>query len=264
MMYNIHIKTDFVFTAAVAAVVILLIIPLPAILLDILIGLNLILVLLLFLIVLRTRKAMDFSSLPTALLILSFFGLIINVSSARLIISKGADFDGRIIRGVSSLAAAGSNGMADLIIRFVIFSVIIAVLAVVLTKKSIYITEENARLTLDAQTGKQMAVEAERNSGTITIKEFSIRRDDLQQEVDFYSAMDGASKFVSGNVKIGFFISIVNVLGGIITGVLFFDKTLNDAVRTFIFLSIGNGIVQMFPAILLSAISGIIISRNVK
>ena len=263
-MCNIHIKTDFVITGAVAAVVLLLIIPLPAIFLDILIGLNLFLVLFLLLIVLCTRKATDFSSLPAVLLLFTFFGLIINVSSVRLILTKGADFDGRIIRAVSSLVAAGSNGMADLIIRFMIFSVIIAVLVVVITKKSIFITAENARFTLDALPGKQMAVETEYNSGAITEEVLISRKNDLQREVDFYGAMDGACRFVSGNVKVGFFIIIVIALGGIVLGVHFFNESLNDAAKTFIPLSIGNGVVQLFPAILLSAVSGVIISREAK
>ncbi|GHV85636.1 flagellar biosynthesis protein FlhA [Spirochaetia bacterium] len=256
-------KSDLVIAIAVVAVVMMLVIPLPTVLLDALMAMNLILALLILLIVLYTRKATDFASFPTVLLVSTVFGLAINVSSTRLILTRGAAFDGRMIRAFSSFVV-GSGGTEGLVVGFVIFIVIIAVQAVVITKGATRIAEVAARFTLDALPGKQMAIEAEYNSGAITEEESIGRKNDLQREVDFYGAMDGSSKFISGNVKVGILITAVNILGGIIIGTVLHSESLGSAVGTYISFSIGDGLLSQFPALLVSTATGIIVTRSVS
>jgi flagellar biosynthesis protein FlhA len=256
-------RTDITIAAAVVAVVMMLVIPLPTVLLDALMALNLILALLILLIVLYTRKATDFSSFPTVLLVSTVFGLAINVSSTRLILTKGAAFDGRMIRAFSTFVV-GNSGTEGLVVGFVIFIVIIAVQAVVITKGATRIAEVAARFTLDALPGKQMAIEAEYNSGAITEEESIARKNDLQREVDFYGAMDGSSKFISGNVKVGILITVVNILGGIIIGTVLHNETVSAALGTYISFSIGDGLLSQFPALLVSTATGIIVTRSVS
>ena len=256
-------STDIAIAAAVVAVVMMLIIPLPTVLLDALMAMNLILALLILLIVLYTRKATDFSSFPTVLLVSTVFGLAINVSSTRLILTKGAAFDGRMIKAFSSFVV-GSGGTEGLVVGFVIFIVIIAVQAAVITKGATRIAEVAARFTLDGMPQKQMAVEAEYNSGVITEEESIIKRKDIQREADFYGAMDGSTKFISGNVKVGILITAVNIVGGIIIGTILHGEAISAAVGTYIAFSIGDGLLSQFPALLVSTATGIIVTRSVS
>ncbi|MDR2740309.1 MAG: flagellar biosynthesis protein FlhA [Treponema sp.] len=256
-------STELVMAVAVVAVVIMLIIPLPTILLDALMAMNLVLALLILLIVLYTRKATDFSIFPTVLLVSTVFSLALNVSSTRLILTQGADFNGRMVRAFSSFVV-GSGGTEGLVVGFVIFIIIIAVQAVVITKGATRIAEVAARFALDALPGKQMAIEAEYNSQAITEEEAIARKNDLQREVDFYGAMDGSSKFISGNVKVGILITVVNVIGGIIIGTLIHGEPITVAVGTYISFSIGDGLLSQFPALLISTATGIIVTRSVS
>ncbi|MDR2630235.1 MAG: flagellar biosynthesis protein FlhA [Spirochaetaceae bacterium] len=256
-------RTDLFIAIGVVAVVMMLIIPLPTVLLDALMAMNLVISLLILLIVLYTKKATDFSVFPTLLLVITVFGLALNISSTRLILTQGAAFDGRMIRAFSSFVV-GSGGTEGLVVGFIIFIVIIAVQAVVITKGATRIAEVAARFALDAMPGKQMAIEAEYNSGAITEEESITRKNDLQREVDFYGAMDGSSKFVSGNVKVGILITAVNILGGIIIGSVFHGEPISAAVGTYISFSIGDGLLSQFPALLVSTATGIIVTRSVS
>jgi flagellar biosynthesis protein FlhA len=233
------------------------------VLLDALMAMNLVLSLLILLIVLYTRKATDFSVFPTMLLVITVFGLALNVSSTRLILTKGAAFDGRMVQAFSSFVV-GSGGTEGLVVGFIIFIVIIAVQAMVITKGATRIAEVAARFALDAMPAKQMAIEAEYNSQAITEEEAIARKNDLQREVDFYGAMDGSSKFVSGNVKIGILITAVNILGGIIIGAVFHGEPISMAVGTYVAFSIGDGLLSQFPALLVSTATGIIVTRSVS
>jgi flagellar biosynthesis protein FlhA len=256
-------RSDIAIAGAVVAVVIMMMIPLPTPLLDALMAMNLILSLLILLIVLYTKKATDFSSFPTVLLVSTVFGLALNVSSTRLILTKGVNFDGRMVLAFSTFVV-GSGGREGLVVGFVIFIVIIAVQAIVITKGSTRIAEVAARFTLDALPGKQMAIEAEYNSGAITEEESIARKDDLQREVNFYGAMDGSSKFISGNVKVGILITAVNILGGSIIGATIHGESISSAVGTYITFSIGDGLISQFPALLVSTATGIIVTRSVS
>ncbi len=219
--------------------------------------------LLIILITLYARRALDFSVFPTLLLVVTIFGLALNVSSTRLILSLGHKFDGKLIRAFASFVV-GTKGAEGLVIGFIIFIIIIAVQFIVITKGATRIAEVAARFTLDALPGKQMAIEAEYNSGAISEEEATRKKNDLQREVDFYGAMDGASKFVSGNVKVGILITVVNMIGGMIVGMSLHGENLSTAVNTYIALTIGDGLVSQFPALLVSTATGLIVTRAVS
>jgi flagellar biosynthesis protein FlhA len=253
--------SDAAVAGATIAVVLMMIIPIPTVLLDALLAVNLTIAILIILIVLYTRKATEFSIFPTMLLVTTVFGLALNISSTRLILSKGATFDGRLIRSFATFVVGGSEGGEGLVIGFIIFIVIIAVQAVVITKGATRIAEVAARFTLDGLPGKQMAIEAEYNSGSISEEEALRRKSEVQREVDFYGQMDGASKFISGNVKIGIFISVVNLLGGFIVGMVLHGESFQVAIATYTMLTIGDGLLAQLPALLVSTATGIIVTR---
>ena len=241
----------------------MLIVPLPTVLLDLLMIINLVFSLLTILIVLYSRDALDFSVFPTVLLVLTVYGLALNVSSTRLILSQGVDFNGKIIRAFSNFVV-GSSGASGLVIGIIIFIIIVAVQFIVITKGSTRVAEVAARFTLDALPGKQMSIEAEYNAGVITEEEAHSRKYDLEREVDFYGAMDGASKFVSGNVKVGILITVVNILGGIIIGTVVRGETIGTALENYFSLAIGDGLVTQFPALIISSATGLIVTRAIS
>jgi len=256
-------RSDMAIAGAVVVVVVMLVVPLPTVLLDALMALNLILSLLILLIVLYTKKATDFSSFPTVLLVSTVFGLALNVSSTRLVLTQGKNFDGKMIKAFSSfvVGSGGQGSSESLVVGFVIFIVIIAVQAVVITKGATRISEVAARFTLDSLPGKQMAIDAEFNSGAIDQKEALLRKEVLQRESDFYGSMDGASKFISGNVKVGILITAVNILGGVIIGSTLLGEDLSTAFGTYVSFSIGDGLLSQFPALFISTAMGIVVAR---
>jgi len=256
-------RSDIFVAVGVIVVVMMLIIPLPAVLLDALMAFNIILSLLTILIVLYTRRALEFSIFPTLLLVTTVYGLALNVSSTRLILSQGNQFGGKLVRAFGHFVV-GTGGVQGIVIGLIIFTILIAVQFVVITKGATRVAEVAARFTLDALPGKQMAIEAEYNSGAITEEESMKRKNDLQREVDFYGAMDGASKFVSGNVKIGIFITTINLIGGIIVGMTLHGEAFNEALNTYSNLTIGDGLVTQFPALLVSTATGLIVTRAIS
>ncbi len=256
-------RSDALVAVGVVVIVMMLIIPLPTVLLDTFMATNIVLSLLTILIVLYTKNALEFSIFPTLLLVMTVFGLALNVSSTRLILSQGTQFDGRIVRAFGRFVV-GTAGAEGLVIGIIIFLIIVAVQFFVITKGATRVAEVAARFTLDALPGKQMAIEAEYNSGAITEEVATKRKRDLEKEVDFYGAMDGASKFVSGNVKVGILITAVNMIGGIIVGMTIHGEPLNVAVDTYISLTIGDGLVSQFPALLVSTATGLIVTRAVS
>jgi flagellar biosynthesis protein FlhA len=245
---------------AVMTVVVMLILPLPTVLLDALMAINIIFSLLVLLIVLYTQKPTEFNLFPTILLVATVFSLALNVSSTRLILTQGERFNGRMIRAFSSFVV-GSGGNEGIVVGFIIFIIIIAVQAVVITKGATRVSEVAARFTLDSMQVKMMAIETEYSSGSISEEESQRRKAQVQKESDFYGSMDGASKFISGNVKIGIFITVINVLGGIIIGVAMHGEPLGNAVSNYIGFSIGDGLLSQFPALLVSTAMGIVVTR---
>ncbi len=257
-------RADLFVAAGAIVIVMMLIIPLPTVLLDLLMALNLVLNLLILLIVLYTRKATDFSVFPTLLLVSTVFGLGLNVSSTRLILSQGMKFDGKMIKAFSTFVIGNKGGGEGLVIGFVIFIILIAVQAFVITKGATRVAEVAARFTLDAMPTKNMAIEAEYNSGAITEEEARARKREVQKEADFYGAMDGASKFVSGNVKIGIFITVVNIIAGLSFGMIFRGEPFAQAVGTYAALTIGDGLLSQLPALFVSVATGLIVTRSVS
>jgi len=256
-------RSDIFVAVGVIAVVMMLIIPLPAFILDTLMSVNIVLSLLTILIVLYSRNALDFSVFPTLLLIATVFGLALNVSSTRLILSQGSQFQGKLVRAFGTFVV-GAQGLEGYVIGFIIFVIIIAVQFIVITKGSTRVAEVAARFTLDALPGKQMAIEAEYNSGLITEEEASRKKSEIQREADFYGAMDGASKFVAGNVKVGILITLINVIGGMIVGMTIHGESFNVALDTYVSLTIGDGLVTQLPALLISTSTGVIVTRAVS
>lgn len=256
-------RSDVFVAFGVVAVVMMLIIPLPTVLLDTLMTINLLLSLLTILIVLYTKNALEFSVFPTLLLVTTVYGLALNVSSTRLILSQGAAFDGQIVQAFARFVV-GTEGTAGLVIGLIIFVILVAVQFIVITKGATRVAEVAARFTLDSLPGKQMAIEAEYNSGTLTEEEMTKKKMELEREVDFYGAMDGASKFVSGNVKVGILITVINIVGGIVVGTTIHGETIVAALNTYVSLTIGDGLVTQFPALLISTATGLIVTRAIS
>jgi len=243
---------------AVITIVLAIILPMPTVLLDALMAFNLIFALLILLNVLYAHKPTEISLFPTLLLVSTIFSLALNVSSTRLILTQGARFDGRMIKAFSTFVV-GSGGTQGLVVGFIIFIIIIAVQIIVITKGATRVSEVAARFTLDSMTVKMMAVETEYNSGAISEEEAKHQKREIRQESDFYGSMDGASKFISGNVKVGVFIIIVEMLGGFIIGSAMYGE--QDVVSTYISLAVGDGLVTQLPALLISVAMGIVVTR---
>ena len=239
--------------------VLLIIIPIPVLLLDILMGLNILLAILILFIVLYIKKATDFSLFPSIVLVSTVFCLIVNVCAARLIWIKGADFDGRLIRFVSSLIVGPE---ADrLIIGLIIFLAIATVHTLIIAKGAMRGAEVAARFLLDSLQGKQMAIDAEYSSGVIDQNEAVCRKQALQQESDFFGALDGASHFMSGIAKVGIFITAVIIIAGTLIDHLIREIALSDAIATYFILAIGSGILFMIPASIVAIAVGTVVTR---
>ena len=246
----------------VLAIIAIMLIPIPALLLDILIALNLFLSFVVLFIVIHNKKPGEFSLFPTVLLALTVFGLAINLSAARLILVKGEYIDSWIIRTVSSIVA-GSGETAHLVIGSILFIAALAVQVLVIAKGTVRVSEVAARFALNACPAKYMSIDAEYSSGTINEKEAAYRKETVQRENDFLGAMDGASRFVSGNIKIGILVISVIILGGILIGTKFNDNTMIEAVKIYVPLGIGYGIISMLPALILCTTIGITITRTI-
>lgn len=247
----------------VCAAVLMLLVPLPAVLLDLGMLLNICFSLLVILIVLQARNTLEFTAFPTMLLLVTVFGLALNVSSTRLILTQGAAFDGRIVRAFGSFVV-GASGIAGYLIGLIIFTIIIAVQFVVITKGSTRVAEVAARFALDALPARQMAIDAEYHAGLLTEAQARRRKQELQLQSDFYGAMDGASKFVSGSVRVAILITLINLGGGLIMGVSVHGEPLAAAAQTYVSLTIGDGLVTQLPALLIATATGIVVTRAVS
>lgn len=256
---KLYQQSDLVLGVGVVTILAMLVIPLPAFMLDLFIAMNLMLALVVLLTVMYTSNSSDFSVFPSLLLISTMFRLAINVSSTRLILTEGTQFDGKIIQTFGEFVVAGNY-----VVGFIIFIILIAVQFVVITKGATRVAEVAARFTLDALPGKQMAIDAEYNNGRISEDEARQRRQALDKEVDFYGAMDGASKFVSGDVKVGILITLVNIIGGFVIGMAIHGESFQVAVDTYIKLTIGDGLSSQIPSLLITTATGIIVTRSIS
>lgn len=258
-MPKIYQQADILIAVGVIVVVLMLIIPLPDLFLDILIALNLMGGIIILLSVMYIKSTTDFTVFPALLLISTVFRLALNVSSTRLILLKGPAFDVKIIRAFGDFVVGGNY-----VVGFIIFIILVAVQFIVITKGATRISEVAARFALDAMPGKQMSIEAELNSGLITQDEARQKQLNIKKEAEFYGQMDGASKFVQGDVKVGLIITIINIIGGLIIGMAMRGETISTALKTYTLLTVGDGLVAQIPALLISTATGIIVTRSVS
>lgn len=239
----------------VVGIVLLLVVPIPTLLLDILIIINIVFALLVLMNTMFVKKPLDFSVFPSLLLVATLFRLGLNVASTRLVL--GQAHAGQVIQAFGEVTVGG-----NLIIGAVIFLILVVIQFVVVTKGAERVAEVGARFTLDAMPGKQMAIDADLNSGLITDAEAKERRVEVSAEADFYGAMDGASKFVKGDAIVGIIIIIINLIGGIAIGMIQRGMDLADAVHTYSLLSMGDGLVSQIPALLMAVATGMIVTRS--
>jgi flagellar biosynthesis protein FlhA len=244
---------------AVVAILMVLLVTLPPVILDVGLTLNLSIALTILLVVLYVRHPLEISTFPTILLLATLFRLSLNIASTRLILlngDRGTSAAGNVIEAFGDFVVGGS-----FLVGLVVFLLFVIINFVVITKGSGRIAEVAARFTLDAMPGKQMAIDADLNNGTIDDAEARSRREKIQREADFYGAMDGASKFVRGDAIAGLLITGVNILGGLAIGTLEHDLALSDAFSTYTLLTVGDGLVTAIPSLLISVAAGVIVTR---
>ncbi|WP_182870000.1 flagellar biosynthesis protein FlhA [Stieleria mannarensis] len=247
-------RSELWLSASFLAMLIVLIIPLPTFLLDMFLACNIAAAILLLLVTLGAKRPLDIASFPSLLLLLTLFRLSLNVATTRLILLDGNA--GKIVLTFGDFVVGG-----NLVVGLVIFLILVTIQFIVITKGATRISEVNARFTLDAMPGKQMAIDAELNSGAIDEKEARDRRKGLTQEAEFYGAMDGASKYVRGDAIAGLIIMVVNILGGVILGVSD-GQAITDAVQIYSILTIGDGLVSQIPALIIATSAGILVTKS--
>jgi flagellar biosynthesis protein FlhA len=245
---------DLGVAVAVVLVVVMMVLPLPTILIDILITINLSVALTVILLSMYTQDALELSVFPALLLFTTLFRLAINISVTRQVLLHGDA--GSVIHAFGSFVVGG-----NVVVGLVVFLIIVVVQFVVITNGAGRVAEVAALFTLDAMPGKQMAIDADLNAGQITEDQARARREKIQQEADFYGAMDGASKFIKGDAVAGVVIVAINLLAGIAIGMLQQGRTFSDALNTFSLLSVGDGLAAQIPALLISTATGIIVTR---
>lgn len=247
-------RTDVLVASSVLAILMVMILPIPSGLLDFFLAINISLSVIVLLVAFYALKPLEFAVFPGMLLMLTLFRLSLNVATTRLILSEG--YAGNLIEAFGNFVVQGNY-----VIGIIIFAVLVIINFVVITKGASRIAEVSARFTLDAMPGKQMAIDADLNSGLITDEEAKNRREEISQEADFYGAMDGASKFVRGDVIAGLLITFINIIGGLIIGTMQQGMGIAEAAAQYTLLTIGDGLVSQIPALLISTASGIIVSR---
>jgi flagellar biosynthesis protein FlhA len=247
--------SDILIAVLILSVILLIVIPLPPAVMDLLLIINIALSLTVLLIALYIKNALEISIFPTLLLILTLLRLTLNISATKLILGNAGNA-GSVIETFGHFVI-GSN----LVVGVIIFLIIVLVNFIVITKGSERVSEVAARFTLDAMPGKQMAIDADLNTGVISEEEAQQRRAEVQRESDFYGAMDGASKFTKGDAIIGIIITLINIVGGILIGVTSLGMSFEEVIPLYILAAVGNGLVSQIPALLVSTASGIIVTR---
>ena len=245
---------DVLVPILVIMIVMIIIIPIPLSILDFALAMNISLALLILMIAMFLKEPLDFSVFPSILLITTIFRLALNISTTRYILSEGEA--GQVIRTFGNFAIKG-----DAVVGFIIFIIIIIIQFLVITKGSERVSEVAARFTLDAMPGKQMAIDADLNSGLITEAEARKQRKKIQDEADFYGSMDGASKFVKGDAIAGILITIINIIAGLSIGSLRFNLSIAEALQKYTLLTVGDGLVSQIPALMISTATGVVVTR---
>ncbi|HEX8101131.1 MAG TPA: flagellar biosynthesis protein FlhA [Solirubrobacteraceae bacterium] len=247
--------SDLIAAGAVVLVVAMMIIPLPPFLLDLFITLNISAALMIVVATLYVPRALDFSAFPSLLLLTTLFRLAINVSVTRLILLHGDA--GHVVTAFGNFVIGG-----NVVVGLVVFLILVVIQFVVITNGAGRVAEVGARFTLDAMPGKQMAIDADLNTGQITDEQARTRRSEIAREADFYGAMDGASKFVKGDAVAGILITLINLVGGLVIGVAQQGMPFGEAAQHFSLLTVGDGLCAQIPALLISVATGIIVTRS--
>jgi flagellar biosynthesis protein FlhA len=245
---------DFSVLASVILIIVMLVIPLPGWLLSFLILINISLALIVILVAMNTTEALEFAIFPSLLLLLTLFRLALNVSTTRSILSEG---DAGVVVDTFGTFVIGGNVLVGL----VIFLILVIIQFIVITKGSERVSEVAARFTLDAMPGKQMSIDADLNAGLISEHQAKDRREKIEKEADFYGAMDGASKFVKGDAIAGIVIVMINIIFGLIIGMVQMDLSFGEAANQFMRLTVGDGLVSQIPALLISTATGVVVTR---
>ena len=247
-------NSDISLAIGLVFIVGMMVIPLPPALLDILLTVNISLSVIILLVCLYTKEPLDYSSFPTVLLIATLFRLGLNVSSTRLILLTGEA--GSVINSFGEFVVGGNY-----VVGFVIFVILVLINFMVITGGATRVAEVTARFTLDKMPGKQLSIDADLNAGIIDDEEAKRRRRALERETDFYGTMDGASKFVKGDATAGILITVINIVGGFIIGLVMMKMDFQTALTTYTILTVGDGLVSQIPALLISVATGLIVSR---
>ncbi|KGK90367.1 flagellar biosynthesis protein FlhA [Desulfosporosinus sp. HMP52] len=247
-------NTDVIAALGLVSIVVMMVVPLPSVLLDLLITLNITASVLTLMLAIFAQDPLEFSSLPSLLLTLTLFRLSLNISATRLILLDG--HAGEIIQQFGEFVIRG-----DAVVGFIIFIILVLVQFIVITKGAERVSEVAARFTLDAMPGKQMSIDADLNAGMINELQARDRRKAIQQEADFYGAMDGSTKFVKGDAIAAIIILFINIIGGFVTGVLVQDLPMLEALHKYTLLTIGEGLVSQIPALLISTATGLVVTR---
>ena len=253
-------NTDLFIAFAMLSIIAVMIIPLPPVMLDIALTFSLSLSLLILLTSIYVKRTLDFTSFPSLLLMTTLFRLALNVATTRLILThghEGTQSAGSVIQAFGNFVV-GNN----YVIGFIVFAILVVINFVVITKGSGRVAEVAARFTLDAMPGKQMSIDAELNAGLINEAEAKKRRKEIEQEADFYGAMDGASKFVRGDAIAGIIITVINIVGGLLIGVMQKNLDLATAAKNYTMLTIGDGLLAQIPALIISTAAGMIVTRS--
>jgi len=243
----------------VLLIISMLVLPLPAFLLDFLFTFNILLGVVIIMIAINSSKPLDFSSFPSILLLATMLRLGLNVASTRLVLvngHEGPDAAGKVIEAFGAFVISGNY-----LVGFIIFSILMIINFIVVTKGAGRVSEVIARFTLDAMPGKQMAIDADLNAGVIDQQTAKLRREEISQESDFFGSMDGASKFVRGDAIAGLLILIINIIGGLAVGLTQHDLSFSDAGKIYVLLTIGDGLVAQIPSLLLSLATAILVTR---
>jgi len=247
--------SDVLAAIGILLIIVLIIVPLNAMLLDFLLVINISVALMVLLMAIFTKEALEFSVFPPLLLVLTLFRLALNISSTRLILGNNGEA-GAVIKTFGGFVIGG-----NIAVGVIIYIIIVLIQFIVITKGSERVSEVAARFTLDAMPGKQMAIDADLNTGLINDQQAKARRLKIQRESDFYGSMDGASKFVKGDAIVGIIITLINIVGGIIIGVLNSGLDISVVIQKYTLSTVGEGLVCQIPALLISTASGLIVTR---
>ncbi|WP_151899893.1 flagellar biosynthesis protein FlhA [Sulfurimonas hydrogeniphila] len=253
-------KRDLGVVFFVMAILAIIIVPLPSSILDVLLTISIALSVLILLISLYVPKPTDLTTFPTLILILTLFRLSLNIATTRMILSHGYEGPEQVSDVITSFGDFVVGG--NYVIGIIVFSILVLINFMVITKGSTRVAEVAARFVLDSMPGKQMAVDADLNAGLIDDAEAKQRRAEILQDANFYGAMDGSSKFVKGDAVAGIIITLINIIGGFLIGVFQYDMSVADSASTFTLLTIGDGLVSQIPALITSTATGIIITRS--